>query len=266
MQGGNNMTPISGTPFSVGPANDFFVRDEGEHAYDLVGFPVTVEGHQGRFDIEVREGQVRLTVRFGTEQWGVAVGDGPVIDGTRYSVAVSTRDVPLAEFDLAAAADAQDLRFRMWNMDRRDTVIGMSVPLELTDENPLLPATRERFVRGVSAFIEDMASRYPSFSDGFRSAVLDMSIARLRAVQRAEWMAMAERHRRILDLMSQYPATARPGGIPETPRMTDFEGIGFAEADGHLTAGGVVALQLSPDGTLDIRTLDGKGRLHRPAP
>lgn len=203
MAANNIRTPIPGTPFNVIPSQDFFIRDEGEDAYQIESQPITVDGIAGQLEIDLQEGFVHVMAFFGSERWGENVGDPVVVDNVRYSVVLQSDPIGFADFDLATSADR--LSFSMHNLDIRTKMIGLDVPATVSETDPVFAETRGRFSSAVSACIRELAADHPGFADGFRQAVATLEIARLRQLQELAWREMSERTQAIQRYMELVP-------------------------------------------------------------
>lgn len=199
----NIKTPIPDTPFNVIPSKDFFIRDEGEDAYQIESLPITVDGVVGEFDIKLEAGLVYVMASFGSEQWRQNVGHPVVLDEVRYSV--SLRAAPLGFFEFDLAATAKDLSFSMQNLDVRKTMMRLDFPTSVGESDPVFAKTKDRFVKAVSRHIAGLGEQHPRFSDGFRQAVATLEIARLRHLQELAWRDISERTQAIHRYMELVP-------------------------------------------------------------
>jgi hypothetical protein len=203
MTANNIKTPIPETPFHVIPSQDFFIRDEGEDAYQIESQSIAVDGVVGEFDIKVQEGLVHIIASFATEFWGDVAGDPVVVDDTRYSVSLRTTPVRLSAFDLKATAEG--LSFSMQNLDVRKSVMGLSLSTSVDEREPVFAQAKGRFIDAVSHYIAELAKQHPRFSDGFRQAVATLEIARLRNLQELAWREMSVRTQAIHRFMEMVP-------------------------------------------------------------
>ncbi len=197
----NIKTPIPGTPFHVIPSQDFFIRDEGEDAYQIETQSIVVEGVRGEFDVKIEGGLVHVTAFFGSERWGQSIGEPVVMDDVRYSVALRAEPVGFADFDLASAAD--QLTFSMQNLDVRMTRFDLPMSVAATD--PVFATTKGLFAEATSRYVTELALKHPGFSDGFRQAVATLEIERLRQLQELAWRDISERTQAIHHYMELVP-------------------------------------------------------------
>lgn len=188
-------TPIPGTTFNVIPSEDFFIRDEGLDAYQIETQPIVVEGVCGEFDVKIEGGFVSVTAFFGSERWGQNIAEPVVVDDVRYSVALRTKLVSLADFDLASSS--AQLTFSMQNLDVRMC----DLPTSVAATDPVFARTEARFAAATSRYVTELALKNPGFSDGFRQAVASLEIERLRHLQEVAWRDISERTRTIQQYM-----------------------------------------------------------------
>lgn len=256
MAANNIMTPIPGTPFTVIPSQDFFIRDEGEDAYQIESQPISVDGIVGQFEIDLQEGLVHVMAFFGSERWGENVGDPVVVDDVRYSVVLQSDPMRFADFDLAASAD--HLSFSMHNLDLRTKMIGLDVPVAVPETDPVFDETRGRFSSAVSARIRELATEHPGFANGFRQAVATLEIARLRQLQELAWREMSERTQAIQRYMEMVPDEMdRIAPWKFSSQETEPVPI-TVDRDGHsVSASGVhrLRVQLADGATFVVSTL-----------
>lgn len=201
MTADNIKTPIPDTPFNVIPSQDFFIRDEGEDAYQIETQPIVVEGVSGEFDVKIEGGLVYVAAFFGSERWGQNIGAPIVVDGVRYSVALRAEPVDFADFDLASSAD--QLSFSMQNLDVRMT--RFDLPTCVAETDPVFARTKALFIAATSQYVRELALKHPGFSDGFRQAVAKLEIERLRHSQQIAWRDISERTETIRRYMELVP-------------------------------------------------------------
>lgn len=235
---------IPGTPFNVIESRDFFLRDEGEDAYQTEQLPIVIEGAEGDMEVNYQHGLVNVSAMFGHEILGQMVGSPIVIGGVRYGVVLQSPSIDFSEFEMKVAPP--DLSFLMFNLDERKTFMGLDRPTSVESSNPLYGEMRERFLAGFSYCLQAFSEAHPTFSSGFRQAVATLEIARLRQLQERAWNDMTKRTLAIQKLMRMVPEEARRLRIGSVfSQETDTVPVECRKSDMVAEATGVYGVNVS---------------------
>ena len=263
-------TPIKGIPFNLIPTLDLYIGKDSYPPYELEAFPLTVEGAEGHFAVQISNEGVHVAVFFGSERWGEQTETPVVIGDTRYSMSFRCPPVALSEFDLSMSAETMG-DFHMTNLDVRQKTLGSFYGTSVPGSDPVHIAAKTRYLPAVVSSVRDLAGRYPTFSDGFREAVSTLEIKRLREEQDDAWLRMLGRTEEIRAYMKMVPEEA--GKLAPEPAWTlpceeaakrvvgfkvepaRMKGVGIAKLEIHSSIlGSLVTVDLI-DGTSEAHSL-----------